>query len=802
MSWLAALGLLLLQTGASGFGICPGKSLNHQEITEEALLNVTAHVCQAVALAEGKDFTFPTLTPQSVAVACGASKSSKCFRQTIKIIQNSNKRVDARPPYDPRYHFDNEKFTEGKKIITDGLIAVKASNEINNFVVAREKLGQILHPLQDFYSHSNWVEMEMDVPNSNLIKSDSSIGDIAGENRATCRDCVGDDCTNNIFEDILKEKILTSGYFDYQVLISNKPTGKCSHGGKYDDSSEIPPRGGISKDTLDSSHGNLHIEAANLAIAATSELLEDIRGAAGDKTFLQFMGISKGKALCFVIDTTGSMSDDIAAVRTVTSAVINSRVGTVDEPSVYILVPFNDPDFGPPTKTTDPNVFNNSINSLVATGGGDIPELSLSGLQLALTGAPRNSEIFLFTDATAKDQHLKSTVTALIEQTKSVVNIMITGTLGGRRRRRESGVKSDAQLYRELAQLSGGLAIEVSKHELSVAISILTKSSSSSLVTLLQACRSLKAENFTFMVDESLSNVTVYITGTSVAFTLISPSGVSQESSSATGSLITASESVGNFKTLQLKTQPGLWKIKMVSTNPYNLKVIGESPIDFLFDFLEESQGPFECLDVVGNRPRAGVNGSLIVTLTGSESATVTEVILVESSGLREVPGTVEALDGGDYLAKFVRIPTEPFVVLVKGKNKNGSSGFFQRQSLTSIKASNVTVTSPDSNSILVPGITLSIPFFVTSGAEGNFSIRATNDRGFNSSFEFLEFGGCGYGSVNLTAPSTTPPGTDVTLTIEAEDPGSADMNYVVLRFTVLKTSIDPEDFCSGDLWY
>lgn len=57
------------------------------------------------------------------------------------------------------------------------------------------------------------------------------------------------------------------------------------------------------------------------------------------------MGISKGssKALCFVIDTTKSMSDDIAAVRGVTASIIQSHVGTDDEPAVYILVPFNDP---------------------------------------------------------------------------------------------------------------------------------------------------------------------------------------------------------------------------------------------------------------------------------------------------------------------------------------------------------------------------------------------------------------------------------------------------------------------------
>lgn len=57
------------------------------------------------------------------------------------------------------------------------------------------------------------------------------------------------------------------------------------------------------------------------------------------------IGISKrsSKALCFVIDTTQSMSEDIDAVKSVTSSIINSEAGTEDEPAAYILVPFNDP---------------------------------------------------------------------------------------------------------------------------------------------------------------------------------------------------------------------------------------------------------------------------------------------------------------------------------------------------------------------------------------------------------------------------------------------------------------------------
>lgn len=55
------------------------------------------------------------------------------------------------------------------------------------------------------------------------------------------------------------------------------------------------------------------------------------------------MGIARSSVVCFVIDTTGSMSDDIAEARSVVNKLIDSKKGTQDEPSEYILVPFNDP---------------------------------------------------------------------------------------------------------------------------------------------------------------------------------------------------------------------------------------------------------------------------------------------------------------------------------------------------------------------------------------------------------------------------------------------------------------------------
>lgn len=56
---LAVICFVLLHTGAHGFGILPGVSLSHQEITEQAILNATLQTCRDLAQAEGTDFSFP-----------------------------------------------------------------------------------------------------------------------------------------------------------------------------------------------------------------------------------------------------------------------------------------------------------------------------------------------------------------------------------------------------------------------------------------------------------------------------------------------------------------------------------------------------------------------------------------------------------------------------------------------------------------------------------------------------------------------------------------------------------------------
>eukprot|EP00066_Takifugu_rubripes_P029571 XP_011618837.1 PREDICTED: von Willebrand factor A domain-containing protein 7-like [Takifugu rubripes] len=376
--------------------LSPG-SISHRVITQRAILRKTAEVCRDIAASARRNFTLTiddSLSAGDVERACYAGASSSFlstvgFHLSIADVYLRNAAVDYVFMLSARHHFDNETFQAGRDIITAGMKSVDESVQLENFVTGRLTLGAIFHTLQDFYSHSNWVELGNNIPYGALINSEQTLDTLADINTPTCRNCKGDNCEDNVLPELLEQGLLTSGYFS--LFSSKKPPGKCSHGGYFDRTSRTDPVGGINKDTVKSSHGSLHPKAADLAVLATMDLLEELRVAVGDRRFLQLMGLSQASALCFVLNTTGSMSDDIAKAKRVSLDIIDRKQGTEQEPSAYILVPFNDPDFGPLIRTTNADVFKESIKKLTATGGGDAPEMSLSGLQLALTAAPPSS---------------------------------------------------------------------------------------------------------------------------------------------------------------------------------------------------------------------------------------------------------------------------------------------------------------------------------------------------------------------------------------------------------------------------
>ncbi|XP_074484871.1 von Willebrand factor A domain-containing protein 7-like isoform X2 [Sebastes fasciatus] len=771
----------------------------HVSITGTAVLQKVTETCRALADEAGLDFEPTGSSPEELAQAClgltatGEVSGAK-FHSALQQIYTQNGLVDRDFVYSAPHHFNSETFLEGRSLIMEGMGAIKAAIRMENFQAARETLGRVLHTLQDFYSHSNWVELGHTEPYINLIRPDLPLDNLADINTATCSDCASGTCPNSILPNILKKKKLTSGYMG--IFSAAKPKGKCSHGGAADLTSTADPRGGISKDERRSDNVALHNAAVTAATAASLQLLQDIRLAVGDTDFLRMMGIARS-SLCFVIDTTGSMANEIGTAKGVVYDIIDSKKGTQDEPSEYILVPFNDPDFGPPFRTTDPDKMKRQISKLTVNGGGDIPEMCLSGIQLALTSAHAYSQIFVFTDAVAKDIDLKDTILALIRSSKSTVSYFQTGASGRRRRSLRSGSFED---YEDLALASGGQVIQVTKKQLHEATDVILDTSTSALVTVFQRARNTgKQETFPFMFDESLKNITIYITGKTMTFTLTNPAGVSQNHNEASGKLGTI-KTVGNLWRIRLQSdnQTGTWQINIQSGQPYTLKVTGQSTISFIYDFVESFGGPHPGYAVLSGRPQAGQPATLMLTVMGRKgpsSMTIGDVALVTVSGPETVRNsTTTDMGNGDILVTVDAVPEGEFVIMLKGTDKVSDSEF-QRQSTTQMSVSNVNIQAVVDSSV-EPGEAFKLPFSVmTQGSGGQYSIGARNDRSFNISYPdtlTLTTGQYANATMIITPPADTPSGTDVTLTLEAKSSsGGVDSNYVVLRFSVVTKITD-----------
>ena len=301
-----------------------GQGTIHKKMTEDAILEVTADLLRdnpnpdPTVDSTRKINALSALSPVNLVRAYyGSRQRVSAFRNAIDDIAEANSGVDTGTSERnlAEAHFDSEQFQAGQNRLT--MLNRMMINEIKlcRFRSARKLAGRALHTLQDFYSHSNWVEIGRNDPYSILGKQGQRPENVAPRTMRTCTDCTRTEigtfksilyslglrktrytymCNDNILAEINRKGILTSGY--YSVDDEPKPAGKCSHGGWRDSTSDRSATGGINKDSLDSSwspHHYYHQEAAAIATQASIDMLQDIQSQVNDDTkFAAFLGLS------------------------------------------------------------------------------------------------------------------------------------------------------------------------------------------------------------------------------------------------------------------------------------------------------------------------------------------------------------------------------------------------------------------------------------------------------------------------------------------------------------------------------
>ncbi|XP_038624136.1 von Willebrand factor A domain-containing protein 7 [Tachyglossus aculeatus] len=629
--------LLLLPAGCGGFFpniwslvAAPG-SVSHQDLTEEAALNVTLQLFldrprPGVPPVAAEDFQGRTLLADELFAAYfGAGAPSRRFRAAVAEVSRANAAQDflAATRLDPVLHFDAERLGPGRTRLLRTLEEVLGAARALAFPLARRRLGALLHALQDFYSHSNWVELGEDGAHPDLLRTRPDLRNLARAGDETCSDCAGLSCPGNL----LGSGLLTSGYFGVDPP---KPPGKCSHGGQFDQSSSQHPRGGINKDSsswLFSPHHALHPAAARLAQEASIQALTLLRARLGDGDFSRLLDITPATGLTFVLDTTGSMGEEINAAKVQARSIIDQRRGGPLEPSHYILVPFHDPGFGPVFQTSDPDVFWKHLNELDALGGGDEPEMCLSALELALLHTPPLSDIYVFTDASPKDAHLSNRVEALSQERRCRVTFLVTEdpSRWRARARRELLPPERFDPYVALAAASGGEVIFTQDQHIRDVAGSVVGDGAADVVTLLQV-RTLGGPGtpgtpLSFWVDRLVTEVVIRVYGELSGFCLRDPTGVRQTEAEGPGPLARTRRS-GQFWAAALldPPRPGAWGLEVTATGNYSVRVQARTSLDFLFYFGAPVEGgPHPGLYPL-SQPVTGLPAVLLVEVAGAKA--------------------------------------------------------------------------------------------------------------------------------------------------------------------------------------
>ncbi|XP_065198262.1 uncharacterized protein LOC135829803 isoform X2 [Sycon ciliatum] len=167
------------------------------------------------------------------------------------------------------------------------------------------------------------------------------------------------------------------------------------------------------------------------------------------------------RSLTYAIDTTASMTNDIQQVCSHTQQISETLVNSPEHHiRSFILVPFNDPGYGPVRQFSTVQQLTDASCGLTVSDGGDCPEMSMSGLLLAIDATCPRSTVFLFTDAIASDHDKLDEVLEKLQQRQVRVVFVLSGNCHS-----ENSV--GYRVYATIAEQSGGIVFVVNKTEVS-----------------------------------------------------------------------------------------------------------------------------------------------------------------------------------------------------------------------------------------------------------------------------------------------------------------------------------------------
>ncbi|CAI9729749.1 Hypothetical predicted protein [Octopus vulgaris] len=599
------------------------------------------------------------------------------FWNAIQDIVKHRELYNRRWKSDALKNMNGERINEGSLellILKNTLLASLKYSSVYSSL--RVYVAQALHLLQSFYSNTNWVEMHGDAISEDLGMEDREFY-VADTFQDTCKNCsVTGTCRNNI----IVRNILTSGYRSGQDTMKprwNRPVywngkkvnvqknpneGKCSHGGKFDNSRKETPSGGINKDSSNpvlSPHHYLHRTAAWAAIKATEKFFtHEKHGIFKNMTHKQIQGLFNIRltrsSLVFVIDSTGSMKEEIVAVKDKTVEIVEKTKGKRNAPTSFILSTFSDPE-----RMT----------------------------QKAIERATPESQVYLFTDAPPKEPaKFESVLTKTIKKRIRITPILSRGCGKDRRRREASDtidydfdkINSWYKIFDQLADKTGSQVYVTNEKQLENTLTVLEENLVEYPVEIMRSTLHPADQSYLeIYVDKNLWDlrITIDTAGDKFSVSFYSPDGKDVlEGSNNYQVQLTDTKYLIKID----KPQIGKWTLERTTNEQkpkrWLVKVIAQSEVDFSVNLYDNEDGvKFE----ISGRPIAGTKITAQVRIPKVKLIDkLDEVILFDKYGnilLKSNLKQGKHRRNQSFKGKFA-IPKTTFYIGIKGRDKNGNT--------------------------------------------------------------------------------------------------------------------------------
>jgi len=675
----------------------------------------------------------------------GITQLSEQNKRAIRAIGLANMMVDSNQVR-AQLHVDGETFHAAHNrlhILREATLAAIGSE---NYETARSKLGEALHTVQDFYSHSNWVELNHNTGHPRFGAVGPKMMDLPQElarpTDATCTSCEKEIASDDACKDNLVTGRLTSGYYEgskgMELDAPKLRNSKCSHGGITDRSA--PDDGaayyaeGINKDTISrtlSPHYHLHEQAVAAALDATKNYLKTIR-AGTDEAHFRALFTTTG-SLALVVDVSRSMEDVLPILIDQARTGIGERIRSQGYANKLVLIGFADPDLNPKYAGMNLDWFNKTLNELAVREGGDCPEVSLDATLEALWSSEPGGILFLITDADAKNKDLAGRVNEVARQRRVKIHPLLLSPTNN-----PCGEYS-ADVYGDIASGTGGSVHRLSRAEIGgIAKPLANLSQPNGHLNLTLGAASAKsgAQNksggqYLIPLDSTVSKAAIIVSGVTNA-ELVRPSGA----------LVTAGEAniVKTALTDEVlfeltSPEPGTWSVS-VAGQPRGIHVTSNSALEIVaLDFVElrgrpDHQGYFPSagLPTVGTAQAVAVELSQPI-VEGKLELRSTSGDVLTAGPLLPRPGKDGKGNNDGHYGVRVTPPSVPFVAYVTGKTLQGER--FERSQMSLTEPQYLAISAPVQQAVH-PGDQVEYVFQLQNrGAADRFAVRVSDQGGF-----------------------------------------------------------------------